>query len=79
MKILFFSSAWCASCKPVKNMIKEIQLDTVDFDADSDPEEFKNWNVRSIPTLLLLDNEGKETLRLTGGITKDKIQELKGE
>lgn len=78
MKILFFSGDWCSNCPSVKRLIKTMKLDTVDFDADKDPNEFKHYAIRGIPTLLFIDNDGKETQRLTGKITQDMIESFLG-
>lgn len=51
-----------------------MQLDTIDFDADKNPSEFKTHNVKGIPSLVLLDNNGVEISRLTGKITLDNIE-----
>lgn len=74
MKLLFFSAGFCTNCGPAKKLIKNMQLDTIDFDADKNPSEFKTYNVKGIPSLVLLDNNGVEISRLTGKITLDNIE-----
>lgn len=77
MKLLFFSSTWCTNCKPLKLSIQQLKLDTVDLDADLHLEDFKKYNIRNIPTLMLLDNNGVEIQRLTGSQTLATLQQLK--
>lgn len=79
MKILFFSASFCSNCPAAKKAIKNLKLDTINFDADEHPEEFKTYGIRSIPSIVLLDNNGQEVKRLTSKVNQDTITEfLKG-
>lgn len=77
MKLLLFSSSWCVNCKPLKGTVEQLQIDTVDLDADVHTDEFKKYNVRNIPTLLLLNNNGEEIQRLTGVQKTATLEALK--
>jgi len=46
------------------------------IDADENKDLLQKYNVRSIPVLILLDENNNEIDRLTGSTTKDKITEL---
>lgn len=74
MKLLFFSAGFCTNCGPAKKLVKSMNLDTIDFDADKDPSEFKTYSVKGIPSLVLLDNNGVEISRLTGKINQANIE-----
>ena len=77
MKLLFFSSTSCTNCKPLKKLIQQQKLDTVDLDANTHLEDFKKYNVRNIPTMVLLDNNGEEIQRLTGMQSIATLQQIK--
>lgn len=77
MQILFFSAEYCSNCPSAKKLIKENNLDVVSFDADKNLDEFKNYIVRSVPTILVLDHNGQEIKRLAGKITQAQIDQLK--
>jgi len=46
------------------------------IDADENKDLLQKYNVRSIPVLILLDENNNEIDRLTGSTTKDKITAL---
>jgi thioredoxin-like negative regulator of GroEL len=46
------------------------------IDADENKDILQKYNVRSIPVLILLDENNNEIDRLTGSTTKDKITAL---
>lgn len=77
MQILFFSAEYCSNCPSAKKLVKENKLDVVSFDADKNLDEFKNYIVRSVPTILVLDHNGQEIKRLAGKITQAQIDQLK--
>ena len=74
MKLLFFSAGFCSNCPAAKKLVKSMNLDTIDFDADKNPSEFKTYSVKGIPSLVLLDNDGVEISRLTGKINQASIE-----
>ena len=68
-KILYFSAAWCPPCKMMKPMIKELVEDGFNIDkvdVDENRELSGEFQVRSIPTMVHVDSEGKELSRLVG-------------
>jgi len=75
-KILRFTASWCKPCISLSKNLEEAKLDIpieiVDIDV------FDNIAVdhaiRSVPTLLLLD-DGKEKTRLVGVHTPQQIRE----
>jgi thioredoxin 1 len=75
-KILYkFGAEWCASCKTMSKIMPElpegVRLQEVDIDKSLDMT--KEFNIRGVPTLVLVDYDtGKET-RLTGSATAQKI------
>jgi thioredoxin 1 len=77
-QVLYFSAEWCGPCKMIKPMIMELQsqMSITFIDADSSPESCKTWNVRNVPTLLVIKNS-MEIGRLVGNsITKEAVINL---
>jgi len=68
MKYLFFSSTWCQPCKTLKPIMKEVskQIPVSQIDVDSHPQYTTQYNIRSIPTVVLIENTGKELTRSVG-------------
>ena len=67
MKYLYFSASWCGPCKmlaPIMNDVSQ-QIPVQKVDVDSEFELASQYNVRNVPTVVLLDN-GQEVKRFVG-------------
>ena len=77
MKIVKFGAAWCQPCtmlqKTLDNMDLPYPVDSVDIDAK--PDLAGDFGVRGVPTMVLLDAEGKEQDRLVGLKSEADIRE----
>lgn len=78
-EILKFSAEWCGPCKMLSNLLGGIELDIpiTNIDIDQNMDKAKEYGVRGVPTLVLLDN-GVEIKRLIGMQTVDAIKEFVG-
>ena len=78
MKLLKFQASWCQPCKTLTGLLSTMQIPcpVEVIDADENKDLLQKYNVRSIPVLILLDENNNEIDRLTGSTTKDKITEL---
>ncbi len=75
--ILYFTAEWCNPCKKVRPIVEELNRESADIrfqivDADSEVDLVKSFEVRSIPTFILIE-DGKEIKRLSGAQTKDQL------
>ena len=77
MKILKFSADWCRPCKKLTETLDQMVLPYVieSMDIDKEPGLASIYAVRSVPTMILLDDEGRELSRLVGPRTKADIME----
>ena len=78
--ILYFTAEWCNPCKKVKPIVEELNRESADtrfqiIDADSEIDLVKSFEVRSIPTFILIE-DGKEFKRVSGAQTKDQLEGL---
>ena len=67
MKYLYFSASWCGPCRtlgPIMNNVSQ-QIPVQKVDVDSEFELASQYNVRNVPTVVLLDN-GQEVKRFVG-------------
>jgi thioredoxin 1 len=66
-KILYFSATWCKPCQMMKANLSKVEIDTPieHIDIDQDTETPMKFAVRSVPTLVLLEND-QEVKRLMG-------------
>jgi thioredoxin 1 len=77
-QVLYFSAEWCGPCKMIKPQIEQLQSQmTITFiDADTSPDTCSKYNVRNVPTVLVIKN-GMELGRLVGtAIAKDAVINL---
>jgi len=82
MKILKFSSATCMPCKQLAKIIDGLDNDIKamfeEYTSENDITKFMEFNVRSVPTLIAVDESGNELRRSTGMMTEDKLIEFIG-
>jgi hypothetical protein len=64
-RVLFFTGQWCAKCHHLKNQLADIDYIEY-FDVEENQEYCNSLEVRSLPTLIFLDDEGNETAKLVG-------------
>lgn len=74
-----FWAAWCGHCKPLAPIIEELAKDYAGkaaigkLDADKNPLIVQNFQVLSMPTLIIFKN-GQEAQRLIGACAKKVIE-----
>ena len=78
--IYYFTADWCQPCKKVKPIVSEINRERSDvkfqtIDVDDNKDLVLNFSIKSVPTFVLLE-DGKETRRITGGKTKDQLEDF---
>ena len=82
MKILKFSSATCMPCKQLAKIIDGLDCEVKslfeEYTSENDITKFMEFNVRSVPTLIAVDELGNELRRSTGMMTEDKLIEFIG-
>lgn len=78
MKLLVFSASWCPPCKTYKPVVEEFQQEfsVTKVDIDEEPEIAKDYGVQSIPTTILIDDEGYELKRLNGSQRIETLREF---
>ena len=79
----YFSATWCGPCKQFKPIMKELASEgyNIEFiDGDENKEEAIKYNIRSVPTTIILEGENfsyHETNRIVGVRSKEEmIKEL---
>lgn len=77
--ILKFYSPICSPCKLVgKNLeqLEDVEIKSIDITDSNNKEWISTYSVKSIPTVIVLNEDGttKETFR--GIVTADKVKEV---
>jgi thioredoxin 1 len=75
--IFYFTADWCNPCKKVKPIVEELNREQTEanfqiIDADIETELVKRFEVRSVPTFILIEN-GIEINRITGAQTRESL------
>lgn len=75
MKLLKFTASWCSSCKQQSKILEDfIDIPVEEIDVEDQFELADEYGIRNLPTMILLDNEGKEKYRFIGVTPLDKIR-----
>jgi len=76
-QVLYFSAPWCGPCRAFRPVIESLQseISITFYDVDSSPQEAAQYNVRSVPTVIVVQN-GVEVGRLVGARSKEEIRTL---
>ena len=76
MKLLVISAVWCPSClilnKQLKEINKNIEIEKLDYDLDSD--KIEKYNVGNTLPVLILEKDNIEIKRLIGERSKQEIE-----
>lgn len=77
MKVLKFSAGWCSPCKMLQHIIDGVDspLEIENIDIDDKPEVAMKYNVRGVPTMIMVTDDGSEIKRNVGMLTKEKLLE----
>lgn len=77
MKLLKFEASWCQPCKQLSKTMEsmEFPFPVAKVDIDTDRDAAITYGIRGVPTLLLMDENDNILLRLTGALTKAKLEE----
>ncbi len=73
--VFYFTADWCPPCKKVKPIVENMKKEGFEFqmiDADYEQLLVKRFEVKSIPTFILMEN-GKEINRISGAQTRESL------
>jgi thioredoxin 1 len=80
MKVKKFYAEWCGPCKGLSMVIAgagdKITIPIENIDIDTNIMESVQYDVRSVPMLVLVDDNGKEIKRLNGMVNETQLLEF---
>ena len=82
----YFTADWCPACQDQDKVIKSLEKMGYEFtiyDADKDPDIFKNLNIKTIPTIiivkskdLIIELKGKQPARILIGLLFEEVRDV---
>ena len=81
MKLIKVYSKTCGPCKVLeKNLVESgIQYDSIDIASDEGDEIVDKYNIRNVPTLLLVDDNGTLINKHVGILNSEEIKKFYNE
>jgi thioredoxin 1 len=80
MKVKKFYAEWCGPCKGLSMVIKgagdKVTIPIEEVNIDNELMESVNYDVRSVPTMILVDDAGKEIKRHVGSMNESQLLEF---
>lgn len=80
-KLLFFTASWCSNCKAIKPIVekeapgKGYEVKFCDMDEEEGAFMADDYKVRSLPTIIILSEDGVELKRAVGNTAWKEVQE----
>ena len=75
MNILRFFGIWCNPCKVLLKAFEKAKIKHQAIDVGENEKLTDKYNVKSTPTVIVLNNEGEELGRFVGPRTKEQLLE----
>ena len=75
-----FYAEWCQPCKMLSKVIDDAKekidpsVEFVELDIDAEMMTAINYNVRGVPTMVIVDENDKEVKRHTGVLMADGVE-----
>ena len=78
MKLLKFYTNSCCQCKMLGKAFEDFNLIHMEhIDCEEDPDDLAiKFQVRSLPTLVLVNDEGEFLRKFTGHITREEVEKV---
>ena len=80
MKVLKFQASWCQPCKMLTRVMEDasdkITMPVEVIDIDENQDMAIKYGIRGVPTLVIVDEEGKEVSRKSGMLMENQLMEF---
>ncbi|HLP86084.1 MAG TPA: thioredoxin family protein [Phycisphaerales bacterium] len=83
--LLYFTASWCPPCKEMKkNVLPQDAVATtvrdnfvgVYIDIDARPSDANQFGISGVPTFIIMNKDGQEIARMTGGMREREFLEF---
>ena len=80
MKVLKFYATWCEPCKMLTRIMEQakdkINIPVQEVNIEEEMELAQKYRVRSVPTMVIVAEDGTELKRQSGMLMEDKLLEF---
>jgi thioredoxin-like negative regulator of GroEL len=77
-QVLYFHAPSCAPCAALKPMMQRLQgeMTIVSIDTDVSYQSAQTWNIRNVPTVLIVSNSREQGRLVGSAISESEIRRL---
>lgn len=72
MRLLKFEADWCQPCKTQAKLMEGMEYEAIDVETREGAALASKYGVRSLPTIILVDDQG-DILQRSSGITSREV------
>lgn len=77
--ILDFYAEWCQPCKALAKTLESLEgIEIQKINIEENTELVEEFKIKSVPTLIFLNENGEEKHRMVGNVPLTKIKEVCG-
>jgi len=80
MKVIKFGAEWCGPCKVFHKTFEDVSkmdefkdIKFEEMDVEENELEVEKYQVRAVPTTIILDDNDELKYKLSGNISKDEL------
>lgn len=76
VRVLKFSASWCNPCKNLAKTLETVNTEVPihELDIDEHPEQSREFGIRSVPTLVMMDGNSEVKRVSNSKMTKDELE-----
>ena len=76
MRILKFYREYCGPCKVLESNFKSLNIKTTNINAEENIELVEKYNIQSVPTIIIIDDNEKEIKRYSGLMSINELKDF---
>lgn len=75
---IYFSAGWCAPCKVLKPKMQKLaeSINVRFVDIDKEPDFTSKYNIRSVPTVIIVENLNEVSRYVGNNINPETIKQV---